>query len=122
MSNQDTVKPLVSYRADELMAMVLPEDDPKRELDVLSESDLQSKETVSKKLVKVDRENHCIDLATPSKAYPYWIDLDRIDTNAKLVEWLRHLSEKDWFTASHVRQLIAITTRICPGVQPHYGA
>ena len=122
MSNQNNVKPLVSWQICELLEKSLPEDDPNRKLDILLESELQSEETSNKKLVKVEKASHCIDLAMPSGACPYSIGLDRIDTNAKLIEWLQHLSEKDWFTASHVRQLIAITIRICPDVQPHYGA
>ena len=122
MSNQDTIKPLVVWQICELLENSLPEDNPNRKLDLLLESELQSEETTNKKLVKVDKANHCIDLAMPSGGFLYSIGLDRINTNAKLIEWLRHLSEKDWFTASHARQLIAITIRICPDVQPHYGA
>lgn len=31
-------------------------------------------------------------------AYPYEIDLDRIETPCQLLGWVHHLSEKNWMT------------------------
>ncbi len=36
----------------------------------------------------------------------YWFDLDRCDTHEKLVCWVLHLSEKNWFDIKTMRQLI----------------
>ena len=46
---------------------------------------------------------------------PYWIALDRIDTEEKLAEWLGHLRHKTWWTAQHASEL----TRIARENMPH---
>jgi len=66
-------------------------------------------------LVTYDKLNNTIDLATVLHANgknftfrdnPYWIDFKRIDTELKLLAWVGHLLEKDWFTKDHIEQLL----------------
>ena len=38
--------------------------------------------------------------------YEYPIDLDRIDTPQKVLGWLMHLGEKDWFTTEHMNEIL----------------
>lgn len=40
---------------------------------------------------------------------------DRIDTTQKLLEWLRHLCGKNWFTTDHVEQMILLFGTLHPG-------
>ena len=66
--------------------------------------------------------------------YPYPIAWDRINTPQKLVHWLLHLSEKQWFSTEMLRQLILLVCGIdgingqlgrlyhkLQGVDPHKG-
>jgi len=52
--------------------------------------------------------------------YPYPIAWDRINTPQKLVHWLLHLSEKQWFSTEMLRQLILLVCKL-QGVDPHKG-
>jgi hypothetical protein len=45
----------------------------------------------------------------------YWWTADRIDTTAKLLGWLAHLSEKGWFTNDHLRQMLSLFQKLHPG-------
>ena len=38
--------------------------------------------------------------------HPYEIDLARINDKADLLEWLHHMSEKNWIKAEHLRRII----------------
>lgn len=38
--------------------------------------------------------------------HEYCVPLDRCDTPEKLLGWLRHLSEKNWITPKHLRELL----------------
>ena len=66
-------------------------------------------------LVIYDEIGNTIDLADVlhenGKNYkfrhnPYWIDFGRIDTELKLLWWIKHLLDKDWFTKDHIEQLL----------------
>jgi len=50
-------------------------------------------------------EDNCILL---NKAYPYYIELHRINTPGKLLEWVHHLSGKYWVDGRLIRQLIDV--------------
>lgn len=54
----------------------------------------------------LDKKNQTIDIWWGG--YEYWIDLDRIDTPVKLLEWIQHLSEKSnevWDKGMTVRRV-----------------
>lgn len=55
------------------------------------------------------------DLLAPNDFW-YEIPAHRCDTAPKLVEWLRHLSDKTWFSIGHTRQLIRLVDKRYPGV------
>ena len=44
--------------------------------------------------------------------YDYVIDRDRIDTPAKLVSWLCHLSEKEWFRTQSAYRLVEVASKV----------
>lgn len=51
--------------------------------------------------------------------YDYEIALDRIDSPAKILQWVIHLTEKTWMTTELMRQFVlAACTRA--GVDPNY--
>ena len=50
--------------------------------------------------------------------YPYHIDASRLDTCWKVLNWLAHLTEKDWFSARDARDVITYAWHYC-GVNPH---
>jgi len=49
----------------------------------------------------------------------YEIDFERCDTHRKLVEWVYHLSEKDWVTGKHIRLFLSHVFVRFPGLNPH---
>lgn len=53
--------------------------------------------------------------------HSYFIMWDRLDSYPKLAEWICHLSEKNWVTTEHIRQLVAVTEQHF-GWPHHYGA
>lgn len=38
--------------------------------------------------------------------YSYWIELRHIPNEGVLIEWVLHLSEKNWITKEHIAQFI----------------
>ena len=52
---------------------------------------------------------------------PYEVELSRMDTSAKLLKWVHHLSQKTWITNRHINQLVVTITRVCPQVRINYG-
>ncbi len=38
--------------------------------------------------------------------FPYEIPMDEIRTHHDLIGWVRHMSEKNWITTEHIRNLI----------------
>ena len=53
--------------------------------------------------------------------YPYHIELSRIDTKDKLIEWIHHLSEKNWITPQLIRRIIDLVSKHF-GFQVYVGA
>ena len=53
---------------------------------------------------------------------PYRFEASRADNNAKMLEWIRHLTEKYWVTGLHVWNFILIATEHLPDVKPDYSA
>jgi hypothetical protein len=53
--------------------------------------------------IVIDPDNETVTL---NFAYPYEIDLDRIQTVGDLLRWVLHLSEKDWMTAERLNYFI----------------
>ena len=51
----------------------------------------------------------------------YRIGLDRINTSGKLLNWILHLSVKNWITTRHIHELIEIAQRE-NGIEVNYGA
>lgn len=63
------------------------------------------------KLVWVDTRTRTVDIidqadgrGTYDKETPYFIRFEQLDSVCAFMSWLRHLSEKDWFTGMHVEQ------------------
>lgn len=59
-------------------------------------------------LVTVDMENHAIEFGG-SEAVDgdkYCIPMSDLDSVIGLFKWMRHLSEKDWWTADHATMLL----------------
>ena len=69
-------------------------------------------------LVQIKRGHVVLDAES---ALPYEIELSRINTPAKLLEWVRHLSEKTWITAWHIHELVVTVAKACPHVNFAYG-
>jgi hypothetical protein len=69
-------------------------------------------------VVRLDADGD-IELKAVEGGYWYCIERDRIDTEAKLIRWLLHLSTtKTWFSREHTRQLIEQFVEIT-GFRPH---
>lgn len=47
-----------------------------------------------------------------SPASPYCIEKSRCNTHRKMVEWMRHLSEKTWFGAEEMRAFLKCVCRV----------
>ena len=71
-------------------------------------------------LVIYDKVHNTIDLADvlhengknyKFKSNPYWIDFKRIDTELKLLAWIGHLLDKDWFTKDHIEGLLWVWSK-----------
>lgn len=52
----------------------------------------------------------------------YAFDADRCDTNAKLLEWIRHMTEKCWVTGLHINQFLKLAVKHQPQVKIDYHA
>lgn len=63
-------------------------------------------------LLFVDYKARTINLVDERREFhdfeenPYSIAFHRIDTHAKLLAWIEHLSEKTWITTEHLRLLV----------------
>jgi hypothetical protein len=75
-------------------------------------------------LVKWNASTKSIDIISADYQYtwdrPYYIDIDRIVTDAYLVGWLAHLLEKEWFTTRHAEELIRVWANVT-GNRLHFG-
>jgi hypothetical protein len=47
-----------------------------------------------------------------TKEWFYWIPLSEIQTRRGLIRWIDHLTEKEWITARHIHEMIAIAKSI----------
>lgn len=47
-----------------------------------------------------------------SPASPYCIERSRCNTHRKMVEWMRHLSEKNWFGADEMRAFLKCVCKV----------
>ena len=52
----------------------------------------------------------------------YAFDADRCDTNAKLLEWIRHMTEKCWVTGQHIQQFLQLAVKHQPQIEIDYRA
>lgn len=48
-----------------------------------------------------------------NKVYPYAIEIERINTPEKLLNWIWHLSGKTWVDNKIIRDLITTVSDIC---------
>lgn len=65
------------------------------------------------KLVWVDTRTRTVDIidqadgrGTYDKESPYFIRFEQLDSVCAFMRWLRHLSEKEWFTGMHLEQFV----------------
>jgi hypothetical protein len=49
---------------------------------------------------------HDRTLVTTAGGYEYWIELEKIDTNAKMQDWIFHIDNKTWATDAVVANLV----------------
>lgn len=69
------------------------------------------------KHVRYDEEHKTFDLdcgngfVGDGELY-YWIDRRRINNTRDLLAWIRHLSEKRWFTNEHLEEFILVWGRV----------
>jgi hypothetical protein len=54
--------------------------------------------------------------------HPYVFDACRADTHAKLLEWIRHMTEKVWVTGLHINQFIRLAAKHLPQIKIKYSA
>lgn len=47
----------------------------------------------------------------PDSYYDYPIEIERVDSYGSIVKWVRHLSEKNWVTTTHLRQFIDVSCK-----------
>lgn len=52
----------------------------------------------------------------------YAFDADRCDTNAKLLEWIRHMTENSWVTGLHIQQFLQLAVKHQPQIEIDYRA
>jgi hypothetical protein len=53
---------------------------------------------------------------------PYGFDASRTDTNAKLLEWIRHMTEKVWVTGPHINEFVRLAAEHLPRIKIDYSA
>ena len=53
---------------------------------------------------------------------PYAIDANRTNTHAKLLEWIRHMTEKAWVTGLHIHEFVKLAAVHLPRIKIDYSA
>ena len=52
----------------------------------------------------------------------YGFEAERADTNAKLLEWIRHMTEKVWVTGPHINEFVRLAAVHLPRIKINYSA
>lgn len=73
---------------------------------------LEAGEAEQKRMDEVFQHNPRNRTLTIDAAYPYEVDLDRIQTPADLLEWVHHLAGKNWMSAPLLGEFIERTYAI----------
>ena len=60
---------------------------------------------------RIDAENQCIEFPS-SPGCSYFVDFNRCDTHAAILEWVAHLSDKEWATKKHLQKFIVLACTI----------
>ncbi len=59
------------------------------------------------KIPRLDRKNRAIDFPASPHGY-YWVPLDECSTHRQIIQWVMHLTDKDWMTKEHMRTFIRL--------------
>jgi hypothetical protein len=90
-------------------------------LEVMTLGELQkASAAINRKLAKqivIDEKN---DTCTINIAYPYEVDLDRINDERDLLAWTLHLKEKNWMKTKHLAFFIKAVAKY-KGFNLHLG-
>jgi len=65
-------------------------------------------------VVRRDMKGHLDFYNAKLDSWDYWIDEVEITTRRGLIHWVEHLTEKNWVTTAHVRELCAISYSLLP--------
>jgi len=53
---------------------------------------------------------------------PYAFEAHRANSNAKLLEWIRHMTEKVWVTGPHINEFVRLAVKHLPRIKIDYSA